>query len=331
MSEAGLRSRKDFWFACVDVDVMRDNELSLTARFIFAVLCTFSSMAEGRNCWPSNDTLAKAAGVSKRTVIRALMELKDRGVIVRFERFLGEGGQTSSYTRIVGHNAKCYQNSEEDCPRDTDDTPPSPQATPKQYQHEEYIKDSLKGGDGLPGNSGEQEQTGGTASIQNPKEGCIPDDNAERVATMGDTASIQNPREVCTPDDAPDIFKQTAKYFLHETGRSGLTPEDISALRTLNVNHTPYRIQKEIDTACDRFRRRGQSLTALTFEYIAKSLANQQSRKKPKNKNARPETALTGITSADIERLNEAKKLTPEEFERINAQIEADIREGRIL
>ena len=316
MGEAGLRSRKDFWFACVDIDVLRDSELSPMARFVFAVICTFTSTVEGRSCWPSNDAVATAARVSKRTVIRALMELEARGVIVRSDRFLGKGAQTSSYTQIVGHNAKCYETSAEDHPRDTDVTPPVTQMSHEEYQHEEYIKDSLKGGDDdLPRKSGGKKQT---------------ESQAESTGSI-QADSPRNPKEVCTPDDAPDIFKQTAKYFLHETGRSGLTPEDISALRTLNVNHTPYRIQKEIDTACDRFRRRGQSLTALTFEYIAKSLANQQSRKKPKNKNARPETALTGITSADIERLNEAKKLTPEEFERINAQIEADIREGRIL
>lgn len=36
-----LRARKDFRFACVDIDVIGDKEISQSARFIFTVLCTF--------------------------------------------------------------------------------------------------------------------------------------------------------------------------------------------------------------------------------------------------------------------------------------------------
>ena len=107
------------------------------------------------------------------------------------------------------------------------------------------------------------------------------------------------------------VLKQTAKYFLHETGRAGLTSDDISALIALNVNHSPARIQKEIDTACDRFRRRGQVLTALTFAYIAGFLEHQQSL--TKRKGSRSDTVVLGMSQADIDRL------------------EADLREGRLL
>ena len=96
----------DFWFARVDIDVARDKELSITARFIFTVLCTFADK-EKRGCWPSNETVAEAAGVSERTLLRAYKELEARGVIARESRFKN-GQQTSSYTHIVGHNAPCY-------------------------------------------------------------------------------------------------------------------------------------------------------------------------------------------------------------------------------
>ena len=106
MSEQAVRTpndEQDFWFAKVDADVVRDKELSLTARLIFTVLCTFADK-DKRGCWPSNDKVAEAAGVSKSTVIRACKELEARGVIARSDRFK-EGGQISSYTHIVGHNA----------------------------------------------------------------------------------------------------------------------------------------------------------------------------------------------------------------------------------
>ena len=107
------------------------------------------------------------------------------------------------------------------------------------------------------------------------------------------------------------VLKQTAKYFLHEIGRAGLISDDISALMALNVNHSQARIQKEIDTACDCFRRRGQVLTAMTFAYIAGSLEHQQSL--PKRKGSRSDAEVLGMSQADIDRL------------------EADLREGRLL
>ena len=109
MSEQTVRTpndEQDFWFAKVDAEVVRDKTLSQTAKYIFTVLYTFADK-DKRGCWPSNEAVAEAAGVSKSTVIRACKELEARGVIARSDRFK-DGGQTSSYTRIVGHNAPCY-------------------------------------------------------------------------------------------------------------------------------------------------------------------------------------------------------------------------------
>ena len=158
---------------------------------------------------------------------------------------------------------------------------------------------------------------------QNSSEGKAPFKAANR------TTPNWNLREIYTPDDAPVVLKQTAKYFLHETGRAGLTSDDISALIALNVNHSPARIQKEIDTACDRFRRRGQVLTALTFAYIAGSLEHQQSL--PKRKGSRSDTVVLGMSQADIDRCSQVKPLTPEEIESFKKQLELDIREGRLV
>ena len=101
-----MNNEADFWFARADIDVVRDKELSITAKFIFTVLCTFADK-DNRGCWPGNETVAETAGVSERTLIRAYKELEDRGVIARESRFKN-GQQTTSYTLIVGHNAPCY-------------------------------------------------------------------------------------------------------------------------------------------------------------------------------------------------------------------------------
>ena len=38
-----MNDEAEFWFARVDIDVARDNTLSVTARFIFMILCTFDN------------------------------------------------------------------------------------------------------------------------------------------------------------------------------------------------------------------------------------------------------------------------------------------------
>ena len=95
-----MNDEAEFWFARVDIDVARDNTLSVTTRFIFMILCTFADK-DNRGCWPSNDAIAKAAGVSKSTVIRACKELEARGVIARFDRFNDCGSLTLKVGRSV--------------------------------------------------------------------------------------------------------------------------------------------------------------------------------------------------------------------------------------
>lgn len=261
---------QDFWFAKVDADVVRDKELSLTARLIFTVLCTFADK-DKRGCWPSNDKVAEAAGVSKSTVIRACKELEARGVIARSDRFK-EGGQISSYTHIVGHNAPCYDGvAPMTPPSSTDDTPPVAPMTHRTRINEQDI--SLT------------------------REAQLPDAEIFPVAfedgqpvTPADPPKPHNPEEVCTPDDAPEIMKSTAELFLHKTGRQGLTWDEISALRELSATQFPSRVQKEIDTAVKRFLKRGQPLSELTFGYIAGSLSHQPTRGKKRKlpKTAKP-------------------------------------------
>ncbi|MBQ7594674.1 MAG: hypothetical protein IJU48_10020 [Synergistaceae bacterium] len=86
-------------------------------------------------------------------------------------------------------------------------------------------------------------------------------------------------------------MKPTAELFLHKTGRQGLTWDEISALRELAATQSPSRVQKEINTACARFLKRGQPLSTLTFGYIAGSLKHQPTlgRKRKKAKPSKPE------------------------------------------
>ena len=268
-----MNNEAEFWFARVDIDVARDKELSITAKFIFTVLCTFADR-ETRGCWPSNETVAEAAGVSVRTLMRAYKELEARGVISRETRFKN-GQQTSSYTLIVGHNAPCYGG-------DTDDGAGVSSMTYRTRTNEQDIKDSLT-----------------------------------REATL------PNQPEPEIPKDIPDIMRPTAEYFLLKTGRKSLTEADISSLRELSAHQYPSRVQKEIDRACERFRRKGNSLETLTLSYIAGSLRNQPTLGRKSRAKSKPDGM--SLTQAEIDATREEQ--TYEELARDLEQLKAEMRE----
>ena len=71
---------------------------------------------------------------------------------------------------------------------------------------------------------------------------------------------------------APSALRETAELYWLKTGRDGLTPDDLAALRDLDQAHTPAVIQKAITESVERFRRRGDDPRALTLRYVWESL-----------------------------------------------------------
>lgn len=52
-------------------------------------------------CFPSLDLIAKRAGVSRRSVLRHLSEMEERGILVRHKRTRADGSQASSLYQIL--------------------------------------------------------------------------------------------------------------------------------------------------------------------------------------------------------------------------------------
>ena len=284
-----LRPSKDFWWACVDVAVLCDKTLSQSAKFIFSILCIFAT-TNNRGVWPSNETVADIAGVSVATVKRAYKELEARGVIARLERFdEKDGGQTSSYTRIVGYNAPCYDEggSPMTYPPFTNELPPSSPMSHKEYHMNN--KDSFTRGADLP--------------------------TSEKLPTA--------PAESFSPEDAPEIMRSTAEYLLLKTGRKTLTENEISALQELSANQYPSRVQKEINRACERFRRNGNDLGTLTFCYIAGALRSQPTLKRKSRKRSEPDGM--SLTQAEIDATRTEQ--TEEELDNELAELKAEMLE----
>ena len=97
-------------------------------------------------------------------------------------------------------------------------------------------------------------------------------DKAEGVTSAGEAGSVLG------LDDVPEVLRATARYMLMCSGRSVLSAQEIMRLRQLGDIHTPTRIQKEIDTAVERFEAENRPLRCLSFNYIWAALKNQVSR-----------------------------------------------------
>ena len=141
---------------------------------------------------------------------------------------------------------------------------------------------------------------------QAPKETAKPTDK-------GKYSGGGSSKDVYSIDYAPDIMRPTAEYFLLKTGRKGLRWKEVSVLRKLSATQYPTRVNKEIERACERFKKRNQSLLCLTLMYIWAALKNQPTwGSKAKQKARQKAEAQPEVVS---------KPMTVEEREAITAEI----------
>ena len=68
-------------FGIVNTEVIRDPDLSLRAKGLYALLCTFAD--KEKVCFPSINTLSELSGVTRRTIERTLNELEEKKYVER--------------------------------------------------------------------------------------------------------------------------------------------------------------------------------------------------------------------------------------------------------
>lgn len=68
-------------FGIVHTEVIQDIDLSLRAKGLYALLCTFAD--KERKCYPSIGTLSELSSVSRRTIERTLNELEEKNHVKR--------------------------------------------------------------------------------------------------------------------------------------------------------------------------------------------------------------------------------------------------------
>jgi CRP-like cAMP-binding protein len=73
-------------FGIVNSDIVNDPNISLTAKGLYSLLCTYAD--DNRTCYPSIETLASESNVCTRTISRLLKELKKNGSISRNGRII---------------------------------------------------------------------------------------------------------------------------------------------------------------------------------------------------------------------------------------------------
>tara|TARA_R110000824_G_scaffold273610_2_gene462100 strand:+ start:258 stop:509 length:252 start_codon:yes stop_codon:yes gene_type:complete len=74
-------TKVNYRFGIVSYDVITDPNLSMNAKAVYSILSIYAN--KNRKCWPSIATVADTAGVSYRTVSRALRELRNKNHIKR--------------------------------------------------------------------------------------------------------------------------------------------------------------------------------------------------------------------------------------------------------
>ena len=276
-----LADERLFWFCQVDIEVLRDPELSPTDKAVYAILCSFASVAD-RSGRPSITTLAEAAGCSKNTVRTAIKALVARGVIVREERYC-DGRQTSCLYKIIGVNA--YRGSKSEGGRVQILKGEGSKNDRQELEPKELdLKDPLSEGADAPDG-------------QNP---LSPD---EEIFLVHEEPLPENNAAL---KKIPSAMQETVEFMLMKTGRSGLLPEEIGPIMALEKIHLPSRIQREISRAADRFKSKGKTLSSLTFVYIYDSLKYQQSKSK-KTAGAEPKQPEMSEDDKAWEAANQAK------------------------
>ena len=85
-------------FGLVPASIMRSEELSLGAKALYSLLCTYAD--KKRTCFPNRDTLCKALGINPHTFSKYLKQLEDTGAITIVRQRNAKGRWGSNYYQL---------------------------------------------------------------------------------------------------------------------------------------------------------------------------------------------------------------------------------------
>ena len=103
---------KKFWFARVDILVLRDKNLKPCEKTIFSVLCANADVRT-KSASLSVREIAEQVNCGIRTAQKGIQALLARGVIERENRF-ENGQQVACEYHVIGCDAECYSTPQSD-------------------------------------------------------------------------------------------------------------------------------------------------------------------------------------------------------------------------
>lgn len=99
-------SKQRYDFTIVDNAILRDKRFKIQGRMVYWILNYHTDQA-GTECFPSLNTIAKEAGVSKPAVTKAIADLVKCGYITKKQRKGKDGGFIhNEYTILVNDKNK---------------------------------------------------------------------------------------------------------------------------------------------------------------------------------------------------------------------------------
>ena len=230
------------WEARVEMAVFRlsKDQLGTYEKLVYAILCGHSNKSGDAMLYAK--TIADEASCSDRQVRRALANLEACRLIIRKAQYGQDGGRVFNIYEVYG--IENYTPMTDSQGGRTDRQPPHDCEAGLNIcaeQHQENSKTSS------------------------------PTESAELAP------GEHRPVEI---HEIPSVMRPTVEYFLSKTGRQNITAEELIPLRELERLHYPTRVNSEIGTAVERFRRSGRDPTTLTIDYLYESLRHQPGREK---------------------------------------------------
>ncbi|MCL1876398.1 MAG: helix-turn-helix domain-containing protein, partial [Synergistaceae bacterium] len=333
------------WHFSIDSRILLTT-LNGNEKLLYITLCSYLSPS-GDTCFPSIQRLTTQMSCSRRSVFRTLLELEEKGIVIRHEQFDKNGRRLVTLYEIHEIPEEFYIQPEPEKP----EKPVKPEkreikAICESGKPETTPQIETAGGAGA---GGCQTDTGGgcqngTGVVPNwhgdsanlahnhlpiehiPKE--IKDKDTPPVGRSAGRGKSETPvleRESQKPEDSqklqniqksvPKYLNEVAEYFLLKTGRDQLTYSEIDILAALGETLAIPRINREISVAAERFKAQGKSLKLLKMNYIQEALKYQSSTKrKPATQieNKAPETH--GFTLDDVLRAYQLGGEDPEDL-----------------
>ena len=91
---ASLNVYKKNKFIQIENSFINNSQYSIYEKMVYMSLCTYAF--QKNNCYPSHSTLAENLGINRRTIIRTIKSLEEKGAIIVIKRKFQSNRKTSN-------------------------------------------------------------------------------------------------------------------------------------------------------------------------------------------------------------------------------------------